>query len=156
MLLMGMSLLFACQEKEEEPLTCEVDGVTYEFGEWFDSSDGCNSCSCDAYEGEIMISCTEVDCSASSCGDLSADECSVNESCAVITASLTVVNPEEECLDWANSVENVGCMDADRGCDDAITYATPGDNLSQCYGFTSTCVPGGWTYCNQESYPECN
>ena len=60
MLLISLSLLFACQEKE--PLTCEVDGETYSVGDWFDAPDGCNSCSCDEYEGETMVSCTEMAC----------------------------------------------------------------------------------------------
>ena len=154
MLLMNLSLMFACQEKE--PLTCEYDGQTYEVGEGFDASDGCNSCSCDAYEGETMVACTEMDCGPPSCGDLTADECSTYENCVTITASLTVVNPEEECLDWANSVENVGCMDADMACGDAITYAASADDPTQCYGFTSTCVPQGWSDCNLDGYPECN
>ena len=38
-------------------------------------------------------------------------------------ASQVILNEEEECFAWANSIENVGCMDADMGCGDAITYA---------------------------------
>ena len=46
-LIFTLTMLFACGDKDE-PLTCEFAGETYEVGEWFDSTDGCNSCSCDA------------------------------------------------------------------------------------------------------------
>ena len=159
MLFVVLSVMFACQEKEDVALTCEFNGGSYAVGESFDSFDDCNSCSCDAYEGETMVSCTEMDCSVpeeTDCTDLSVTDCASREDCAAITASQTVLNAEEECLDWANSVEDVGCMNAEMGCDNAITYAASAADPTQCYGFPSTCIPQGWSDCNTESLPDCN
>jgi hypothetical protein len=157
MLLIVLSFLFACQEKEE-PLTCEFEGHIYSVGEWFNSSDGCNSCSCDGYEGETLISCTEMDCSTIEevdCVDLSITDCETTERCAVITASEVALNTDEECFEWANSVENVGCMDADMNCDAALTIASSSEDPTMCYGFSNTCTPEGWSDCHQESFPSC-
>ena len=59
--MIAFTVLFACRDNEE-PLSCEFNGETYSVGEWFDAPDGCNSCSCDAYEGETTVSCTEMAC----------------------------------------------------------------------------------------------
>ena len=55
-----LSVFVACQDKE--PLTCEYGGETYQVGDTFESDDGCNTCSCDEYEGETMVPCTEMAC----------------------------------------------------------------------------------------------
>ena len=165
MLMMVISFLFtlvSCQEKEDDALTCEFDGTTYAVGESFDSSDDCNSCSCDAFGDEIMISCTEMDCSSiedpepeADCVELSVSDCAETEACVVITASEVILDTEEECFAWANSVDNVGCMPAEIGCGAAITYAASAEEPTLCYGFTNTCIPDGWNDCSLESYPDC-
>lgn len=43
------------------PSTCEYNGKTYQHGENFPSTDGCNTCSCDAGR----VACTEKACTAS-------------------------------------------------------------------------------------------
>ena len=196
MLFISLSMFFACQDKDE-PLTCEVDGQTYEVGEWFDASDGCNSCMCEAYEEGVegvMISCTEMACDTGlepgedtgeqpddetgtdtdsggdtntdtdtedtsqpeDCSDLSVADCASNSDCTVITAVQVEYDERNECYDWDNNTQRVGCMSADMGCGAAFTYAAPSDNPEQCHGFTNTCIPEGWVGCEQTSIGECN
>ena len=59
-MLLVLSLLFACQEKEA--LTCEYDGEIYSVGESFTAADGCNSCSCDEEGEETAVICTVMYC----------------------------------------------------------------------------------------------
>ena len=156
MLITLFPFLFACQEKPE-PLTCDYNGTTYNVGDTFDAGDGCNSCSCDEYDGETSVPCTEMDCSSvepSACGDMSITECETNDSCAVIYASQVILY-EDECFAWANSIESVGCMDIALDCGQAFTYAASPEDPSGCYGFTNTCIPQGWGDCSQGTYPEC-
>ena len=194
MLLLSLPILFACREPEE-PLTCEFDGETYEMGEWFDAPDGCNSCMCEAYEDEVMVSCTEMACDTGfepdedtgeqpdddtgvdtdsdtdsdtdtdtntdtsqteECSDLSVADCASNSDCTVITAVQVEYDERNECYDWDNNTQRVGCMSADMGCGAAFTYAAPPDNPEQCHGFTNTCTPEGWVGCEQTSIGECN
>ena len=150
-------LLFACQEKPATA-TCDYNGMTYTVGETFDAGDGCNSCSCDEYEGETSVACTEMDCSSvepSACADLSVDTCANDERCTVIYASQAAFMEDDECFAWANSIEEVGCMDADAGCGQAFTHAASSEDPSGCYGFSNTCIPEGWGDCSQGTYPEC-
>jgi hypothetical protein len=154
-------LLFACQEKE--PLTCEYGEEIYAVGDSFSAMDGCNSCSCDAEDGEAMVTCTLMACDTgdipepdTDCVSLSIDECEAADQCTVIMASQVIVDDEEECFLWANSIDNVGCMDADMGCGEAITYAESPETPGECYGFTNTCIPDGWSECSLGSFPECD
>lgn len=59
-MLVLLSVFIACQEKEA--LTCEFGGETYQVGDTFPSTDGCNTCSCDELDGETMVPCTEMAC----------------------------------------------------------------------------------------------
>ena len=61
LLIFFLPLLFGCGNKDE-PLTCEVNGETYELGEWFEAADECNSCFCEVYEGEVTVVCTKEAC----------------------------------------------------------------------------------------------
>ena len=159
-MLLVLPLLFACQEKE--PLTCDYNEETYSVGDSFSAMDGCNSCSCDEEDGEAMVSCTMMACDTGGyleepdCINISIDECEEADQCTVIMASQVIVNEEEECFAWANSIDNVGCMDADMACGEAITYAESPETPGECYGFTNTCVPDGWSECSLGSYPECD
>ena len=159
-MLFVLSLLFACQEKE--PLTCEYNGETYSTGDSFDAADGCNSCSCDEEDGEAMVSCTLMACDTGDipgvdldCVSMSIDECEAADQCSVVTASQVILNEEEECFAWANSIEKVGCINIDMGCGDAITYAESPDTPGECYGFTNTCIPDGWTDCSLGYFLDC-
>lgn len=160
-MLLVLSLFIACQEKE--PLTCEYGDATYTVGDSFSAMDGCNSCSCDEEDGEAMVSCTLMACDTgdipepdTDCVSLSIDECEAADQCTVIMASQVILNEEEECFAWANSIDNVGCMDAGIDCGAAITYAESPETPGECYGFTSTCTPDGWSECSLGSYPECD
>ena len=159
-MLFVLPLLFACQEKE--PLTCEYNGETYSVGDSFDAADGCNSCSCEDESGEAMVACTMIACDTGEfleepdCINISISDCEAADQCRVITASQVILNEEEECFAWANSIENVGCMDADMACGEAITYAESPETPGECYGFTNTCIPDGWSDCSLGSYPDCD
>ena len=159
--MLWITILIACQDKE--PLTCEFAGESYAVGESFDAADGCNICSCDAYDGEVMVDCSAMDCSAvddpglaPDCKELSVSECETANTCHVITGSQVVYDDENECFAWANSVEQLGCMDATMGCGDAITLAASSADPTTCYGFSNTCIPDGWIDCVQESFPDCD
>ena len=152
-----LSFIFACQDKNE-PATCDYNENNYAVGDSFDAGDGCNSCSCDEYNGETLVTCTEMDCSSiesSACADLSINDCEETDSCTVIYASKLALDTEDECFAWANSVETVGCMNVDLGCGQAFSYAAPTVDVSNCYGFSYTCIPQDWGYCGQGTYPEC-
>ena len=89
------------------------------------------------------------------CLSLTVDEYEAETASVLIMASQVIVDDEEECFLWANSIDNVGCMNDDMGCDDAITYAESPETPGECYGFTNTCIPDGWSECSLGSYPEC-
>ena len=77
------------------------------------------------------------------CASLDEAGCRANAACAVI-------HGQQEVVDHPCVLDDAfyGCMPADTGCDDAITYARDGDN--QVYWFMDTCIPEGWT---SEPYP---
>ena len=159
-MLFVISLLFACQEKE--PLTCEYNGETNSVGDSFDAADGCNSCFCDEEGDEAMVSCTLMACDTGGyleepdCINISISDCEAADQCTVITASQVILNEAEECFAWANSIDNVGCMNVDMGCGDAITYAESPETPGECYGFTNTCVPDGWIDCSLGNHLDCD
>lgn len=66
LLIVGAAYLLLSDSKDEEPepeptpvaQACDYEGITYEDGETFEASDGCNSCICE----DGVVSCTEIDC----------------------------------------------------------------------------------------------
>jgi hypothetical protein len=57
-------------DDETTPVTCEFDGVTYEVGDSFGATDGCNTCTC-GEDGEAactLLGCPEPTCTEEECG----------------------------------------------------------------------------------------
>ena len=153
-----LTLLFACEDNKEEA-TCTFNGTEYAVGESFDADDGCNTCSCAQIEGEDpSISCTAMECGdleIIDCTILEQEECESTEGCTPIWASPVMLDNENQCFLWANTIEGVGCMVSDQTCTEAITYAASPSDTSSCYGFGNGCIPTGWGDCSQGSFPEC-
>ena len=79
------------------------------------------------------------------CPDHPVADCALDAACVVIDANALAWREDVTCYD-VGAREGVGCMAADIGCDDAITYAGPGDGT--CFEFPDACVPGGWVACD--------
>ncbi len=52
-------VLTQCGDDRERAGTCEYEGTTYEAGDSFADSDGCNTCMCDE---DGLVSCTTMAC----------------------------------------------------------------------------------------------
>ena len=137
MLFFTLPMLFACGDKDE-PLTCEVDGETYALGEWFDAPDGCNSCFCEAYEGEVMVSCTEMACDTGlelveDTGDEPAEETGVD----------TDPDPDSDTNQDTSSVEDctelsvADCATADE-CTVITSSQVAYDERNECYAWANS------------------
>jgi hypothetical protein len=119
------------------PELCE-EGDTREAG------DGCNTCVCDA---EGNWACTEQACA---CADLDVDACAGNDSCTTIDGIVAIDDGRGGlCIPEALVATPLGCMDAGRGCGDAETYAAPAEDPTACVLFPSTCIPQGWSTCDE-------
>jgi hypothetical protein len=90
------------------------------------------------------------------CQDLTPLDCKERSDCVVIQAkALSLDCSGESCLDWDTPSEDKGCMDAEGGCGDAETIAASPQDPSECWWFSSTCIPGGWTVCDTQWVDEC-
>ena len=58
-----------------------------------------------------------------------------------------------QCWTIENSIE-VSCLSNDEMCSEAITYAHAPDS-DECWYFTNSCIPEGWTTCPYPDEPEC-
>ena len=76
------------------------------------------------------------------CSTLSANECSETNDCVGINANQLEVDDVNTCYEIGEQ-SMVGCMSANMGCGDAITFAT--DSGGTPYWFSSTCIPEGWS-----------
>ena len=83
-----------------------------------------------------------------SCSDVSPSECGSTDGCFVLTGSPVGWNSSNECIAWANTVEQVGCMSTEFDCGAMISYAAPPEDPSNCYGFSNTCYPEAWVSCD--------
>ena len=88
------------------------------------------------------------------CSSLSVLTCASYPQCSTIDGSTMTLDDANECYMMEPAVA-VGCMDGGMICGDAITYAASTEG-GECMMFTSTCIPSGWTACNEwDSYQEC-
>jgi hypothetical protein len=65
-IILGFAMLFggACTVADPDGEVCEYGGETYAEGDSFASTDGCNSCSCEAGGS---VACTEIACNTTTC-----------------------------------------------------------------------------------------
>lgn len=73
-IILGLSsyIVYLTYNGDSEPQVCEYNGWAYSEGDTFESTDGCNTCSCS--NGQVV--CTEMACVESDPGT-----CTVGEDC---------------------------------------------------------------------------
>jgi len=79
------------------------------------------------------------------CADVPPESCAAS-GCETLSGR-AVLNPAtpDECID--GEAEALGCQDTGLGCGQAITFAASPEAPTECWYFTNTCVPDGWTKC---------
>ena len=114
---------------------CIYYGNPFTSGTSFPANDGCNTCSCIiGADGIGQVVCTLMACIEPICSDLSEEACATADTCRSVMAR--PVDLDNACL---MRPEFTGCISADSGCGEAITFASRGDS---CWQFSDTCVPG--------------
>ena len=83
--------------------------------------------------------CCEDPIEPVACAELAVDACAAEAACAVISG----VSTESMCADEAGTPESVGCMDAETGCDDALTCGQD-PATDALLVFPDSCLPDGW------------
>lgn len=119
--------------------TCDYAGQTYQVGQVFPSTDGCNSCNCAAgSQGEGTVICTMAAC---------ADTCSLQFDAGPCEASMPVY--------WHNPDTGVCELRSYGGCDgNANRYATAEECVNACNGTPPlNCESNGVTYAPGEPLP---
>ena len=87
------------------------------------------------------------------CEELSLEECSSSSDCSPRSARPITFDDVNEC--WTiEEPQNVSCMDAVLSCMDVETYAQDPDS-EECWFFSSSCIPEGWTNCSDREELEC-
>ena len=141
MLLLTLTVLIACRD-QDEPLTCEVDGETYALGEWFDAPDGCNSCFCEANEGEVMVSCTEEACDTGlepndDTGDESTDETGVDTDPDTDSDTDSDTNQDTSSVENCTELSIADCAAADE-CTVITSSQVEYDERNECYAWANS------------------
>ena len=139
--------------------TCEFNGNTFDAGDSFPASDGCNTCTC---ESGGAISCTEAACTTGCThngnlyqpGDTFADDCNTctceaggNVSCTQIACN------EPTTCEYEGTTYNQGDMfDAIDGCN---TCECLEDSMVACTDMAcpGDCTYNGMDYMVGESFP---
>lgn len=94
------------------------------------------------------------------CAELAPADCAHRDDCAVIDGRYVDVITSDtagaaECVQLGDR-KDLGCQDADLGCDDVETWAAdPAD--AHCYLFPDSCIPAGFVACEPDpnGLPEC-
>jgi hypothetical protein len=87
------------------------------------------------------------------CEELSLEECSSGADCSPRSARLITFDDVNEC--WTTEEpQNVSCMDAVLSCMSVETYAHAPDS-QECWFFSNSCIPEGWTLCSDLEEPGC-
>ncbi len=84
---------------------------------------------------EIEIDCMELD----------VDACDARPDCVTIVGRSINVDDANDCYTVATETTPVGCMSADMGCTEAITFAQEPEG--ECTWFSNGCTPAGWESC---------
>lgn len=94
---------------------------------------------------------------APACADLAPDACATRADCGVIDGRPMHKQDGAWCVDHDEASQPLGCMEAEDGCGDAETIASSPDAPETCWWFSSTCIPTGWTVCEDVGgkYGEC-
>lgn len=82
------------------------------------------------------------------CDELSVEQCLDGPDCGHIQGREILDKNGTPCIDWSQEPVAKGCLSNNVGCDDALTYAAPNDDPSDCWLFTNGCIPVGWGYCD--------
>lgn len=104
-----------------------------------------------------LVACVDGGKDSGSCDALSVEACASRSDCTVIDGGeITIPDTGGACYD-VGSATDLGCMSADVGCGEAITFATDPSGHESCYRFSNTCVPEGWVSCEPDynTWEEC-
>jgi len=91
---------------------------------------------------------TETGSASMECADLSVAQCTSRSDCRTIDAREIHFQGGNHCVDWSQEPVAKGCISNDMGCGDAISYAAPVADPSDCWWFPSTCQPADWGACD--------
>ncbi len=100
---------------------------------------------------EFSESCVPEDWStcdgtcATECADLDATECASDTQCQEIFGGLPFMGSGPNCE--VDALEFLGCRDTSSICLQATTSAASPANPDDCYEFSDSCVPDGWSVC---------
>ena len=144
MLLLLCSL--ACGEKDEDTALSEDTSAEN------DSADTASDTDTDTSVPEETGSETGGE-TVQSCEALEEDECVSREDCYPLSGHPMSFSEADQCWEVEAS-QFTHCMSVEMGCGDAITYAQNPDS-GECWWFSSTCTPEGWTICDYPEEPEC-
>ena len=97
---------------------------------------------CEEKESEVQTS--EM---ADTCAEVSPSACNDMEGCFVLEGSPVTWDSDNNCLEWSDTVEQVGCMTTELDCGNMISYAAAPADPNNCYGFSNTCYPDEWVSC---------
>ncbi len=138
-------LLTACPEVEPaDDETCDYNGKFYDVGVRFESTDGCNTCSC---EQGGAVACTEMGC---------VDGCDYNGKFYEVGASFNSADDCNTCSCEQGGLVACTEMACDDGCVYNRVYYNPGDRFKDKEGCnTCHCEAGGDIVCTMmECVPE--
>ena len=136
----------ACGEKEEEDT-----GILEDTSSETDTEDTSDT---DTEETGDTDTDTEDTGTEASCEQLSVEECQTRDDCHTRSGNPMSFDEPNQCWN-IEAAQETHCMSNDMGCGDAITYAHAPDS-EDCWHFTDTCIPEGWTMCDYPDEPECN
>ncbi|MBR57523.1 MAG: hypothetical protein CMH54_05615 [Myxococcales bacterium] len=161
---------------EDCPTTCDYNGQTYNEGDSFPATDGCNSCVCDA---DGSVGCTEIDCpttcdyegtnydagetwdasdgcNSCTCNDDGTIDCT-EEVCSECPPPVTFEGPCEDVVAYAKHPETGLCCEYGTPCEVSegwLVFYTEEECTKGCSGDDCpvTCEYEGATYNAGESW----
>lgn len=100
-----------------------------------------------------LFSCGTADDSSTEtallqCDELSVEQCLDGPDCAYLNGREIHDIDTEPCVDFSQDTVAKGCIANGMGCGAAETSAAPSGDPSDCWWFSSTCVPTGWVACD--------
>mgnify|MGYP006083190435 CR=1 FL=1 len=82
------------------------------------------------------------------CDERSVAQCLAGTGCVHVNGREIQNQDTEPCVDWSQEPVAKGCMSIEMGCGSALTYAASSEDPSDCWLFTNTCIPTGWSDCD--------
>ncbi len=137
----ALSLIPACDRRDDRGAPCEWRGRTYSSGAYFDAGDGCNTCEC--LDGEVAcsaIACVPPD-AAGPAVDAGPVSCAPSGSCVDGPSCGGVCCDQgEQCVDGACSCGGGAACAPGDVCTTGVRME-PGSCGGLCCGATAPCPP---------------